>query len=51
MHSEAGIARQEKLKCHDSSEANAMAVKMNGKASLRSLHDKQYPSLGFAFAK
>ena len=45
MRSEAGMARQGKLKRHDGSEANAMAAKTSVKASLPSLHDKRYPSL------
>ena len=43
MCSEAGMARLGKLKRHDGSEANAMAAKTSVKASLLSLHDKQYP--------
>ena len=50
MRSEAGMARQGKLKRHDGSEANAMAAKMSVKASLLSLHDKRYPYLT-AFVK
>ena len=46
VRSEAGMARQGKLKRHDSSEVNAMDAKMSVKSSLPSLHDKPYPSLG-----
>ena len=44
MRSEAGMARQGKLKRHDGSEANKMAAKTSVKTSLPS-HDKRYPSL------
>ena len=46
MRSKAGMARQGKLKHHDGSEVNAMTAKTSVKASLPSLHDKPYPSLG-----
>ena len=48
VRKEAGLARQGKLKRHDGSEyqVNAMAAKTSLKASLPSLHDKPYPSLG-----
>ena len=45
VHSEAGMARQGKFKCHDGSKANAIAVKTSVKVSLPSLHDKWYLSL------
>ena len=48
MRSEAGLARQGKLKRHDGSEdqVNAMAAKTSvNKALLSNLHDKSYPSL------
>ena len=42
MRSEAGLAKQEKLKRRDGSEeqVNAMAAKTSVKASLLSIHDK-----------
>ena len=43
---EAGLARQGKLKRHLDSEVNAVAAKTSVKASLPSLHDKPYQSLG-----
>ena len=46
VRSEVGMARKGKLKSHDGSEVNAMAAKTSVKASLPSLHDKSYPSLG-----
>ena len=46
VRSEAGLARQGKLKCHYSSEVNAMAAKMSVKASLPSFHNKSYTTLG-----
>ena len=49
LRSESGMARQGKLKRHDGSEMNAMAAKTSVKASLPSLHDKSYPSLGLCF--
>ena len=47
VSSEAGLARQGKLKCNDGSEdqVNAMAAKTSVKASFPCLHDKPYPSL------
>ena len=45
MRSEAVMARQGKLKRHDGSEVNAMALKTSFNASLPSLHDKPYSSL------
>ena len=45
--SEAGMAAgQGKLKRHDGSEVNAMAAKTSVNASLPSVPDKTYPSLG-----
>ena len=46
MRSKAGMARQGKLKRQNDSEVNAMAAKTSVNASLPSLHDKPYPSLG-----
>ena len=46
MRSEAGTARQGKLKHHDSSEVNAVSAKTSVKALLLSLNDKPYPFLG-----
>ena len=46
VRSKVGLARQGKLKRHDGSEVNAMAVKTSVKVSLPSLHDKPYQSLG-----
>ena len=46
VRSEAGLARQGKLKRHDGLEVNTMAGKISVKASLPSLHDKPYTSLG-----
>ena len=40
------MAGHGKYKRHDDSEVNAMAAKTNVNASLASLHDKPYPSLG-----
>ena len=45
MRSEAGMARQGKLKRLDGSETNAMAAKTSVKASLPNLPNKRYPSL------
>ena len=47
MRSEAGMARQGKLKRHDSSEANAMAAK----TSVKALLPQAIPILDFAFPK
>ena len=46
VHNKVGLAKQEKLKCHDGSEdqVNAVAVKTSVKVSLPSLHDKPHPS-------
>ena len=51
MHSELGTARQGKLKCHDSSETNAMAVKTNGKSVAPESSRQTVPILRLAFAK
>ena len=39
MCSEVGMTRKGKLKCHDGSEVNAMAMKISVNTSLQSLHD------------
>ena len=51
MRSEAGMARQRKLKRHDGSWVNAMAAKTSVNALLPSLHDKPYLSLGLCVSQ
>ena len=51
MRSKAGMVRKGKLKCHNDSEVNAIAADMSVKASLTSIQDKPYPSLGLCVSQ
>ena len=51
MRSKAGMVRKGKLNCHNDSEVNAIAANMSVKASLPSIQDKPYPSLGLCVSQ